>query len=86
MKCEIQVGWRSGDESLKVEREIDRDAVDVWGPNPDIHLGQAINTLDRTYADTRAALLAMMTGKAASQIPVVVQMTSEQAQRHVEGR
>lgn len=86
MKCDINVGWRSGDETLRVEREVSRDTVDVWGPNPDSHLLQAVATLDRTYADTRAALISMMTATAASNVTVVVQMTAEQAQRHVEGR
>jgi hypothetical protein len=81
MKCEIELSWRSADETLTLSRGKDND--EQWvspleGAKASV-VPQIIGVLDATYADIRAALLATLPKEMQEHISIVVKMTPEQA-------
>jgi hypothetical protein len=77
MKCEIEVSWQSGTDTMRVER--DREPEEVWGPGGPRNITQAIEVLDKTYADIRAALLVMLPDHISENVPIMVKMTTAEA-------
>lgn len=79
MKCEITTSWKGVDERMTLTRE--REPDEVWAaPGGDARaVVQMVTVLDQTYADVRAALLAMLPHNMAEETKVVLVLTPEQA-------
>lgn len=80
MNCEINLSWKSGDEQLSVCRDKAQDelwASPLEGSGASV-VPKVIAVLDATYADIRAALIAVLPKEMQQHISVVVQMTPEQ--------
>lgn len=79
MKCNIDLSWQNGDEEVNLSRTKSPD--EVWA-SPDRSwrsVAQAIDVLDATYADVRAALIAVLPSEVRKNTSLVVKMTPEQA-------
>jgi hypothetical protein len=87
MKCEISLTWRNGEEDMTVTRSKTPD--EVWESPLDggwRSIEQMIRTLDNTYADARAALIAMLPSEMRAQVSVVINTTPERARKMMEGQ
>lgn len=85
MRCEIDLSWRNGDEEMKLERSKNPD--EVWAdPRTGSawrNVQQMIDCMDATYADARAALIALLPKETQDGVGIMVRMTTEQAKRLV---
>lgn len=84
MKCEVSVGWHNGNDDMELTRK--RQPEEVWGPTPSPrNIMQAISVLDDTFADARAALLAMLPNSAKETVSVVQFLSAEEARATMRG-
>lgn len=79
MQIEIEATWLDGDAILRrtnSAHEVRSDDV-----SPDLETAQIIKLLDRTWMETRAALLVTMSERSRKNVGVWVVLTREQAER-----
>jgi len=85
VKCEINVQWRDGYEEVSVSREREAHEVlvdDELFETDWRRIQNAIDALDKTYADTRKALLAFLPEQVRGGMGVMVHMTANQAREY----
>lgn len=79
MRCSITVEWRDGEEEVEFTRQ--KEPPEMWVSPVEggwRAIQQVLNTLDSTYTDLRAALIAAMPKEVQAQTLVVAYLTQEQ--------
>lgn len=87
MKCRISVEWRDGEEEVELTRE--KVPPEMWvSPVEGGWRGvqQVLDTLYRTYADMRSALIAALPKEVRPSVGIMVRMTEEQARDFTGGQ